>query len=81
MLCFLTVENSVLLAAHCYFAIKGNSFLAKGKIPLGLDPQLLLPVTSYQSLPVLLKRRHLVPFWVSRQFGFFLLPPNYKYES
>lgn len=49
MLCFLTVENSVLLAAHCYFAIKGNSFLAKGKIPLGLDPQLLLPVTSYQS--------------------------------
>lgn len=81
MLCFLTVENSVLFAAQCYFAIKGNSFLAKGKIPLGLYPQLLLPVTSYQSLPVLLKRRHLVPFWVSRQFGFFLLPPNYKYES
>lgn len=81
MLCFLTVENSVLLAEQCYFAIKGDSFLAKGKIPLGLYPQPLLPVTSYQSLPVPLKKRHLVPFWVSRQFGSFHLPPNYKYMS
>lgn len=62
MICFLTVANGVLLAEQCYFAIKGDSFLAKGKIPLGLYPQPLLPVTSYQSLPVPLKKRHLVPF-------------------